>query len=142
MYLTAHRVRELQGPATGLNVFFHSHDEHDPFAGSHADLELIRRITEAEPGRLVGKWTELKAGGNTVLSYLDVIAPEGTPRSDLEDALARFRSRVGSEGISVYGRYGNVLVSFGAIFGLHGMELQEYDRLRDALQSHMSEMSP
>ena len=136
MYLTAHRVRESHGTATGLNVFFHTHDGKDIFAGSHEDVELIRRTTEADPGRLVGKWTELKAGGNTVLSYLDVIAPDGTSKADLTDALEKFRSKIGTR-LSLHGRYGDVLVSFGAVFGLQGMESQEYDRLREALQRRM-----
>jgi hypothetical protein len=140
MYLTAHRVKSHDEAATGVNVFFHLHGVKDPFASSLGDQELLRLVTESEPGRLVGQWTDLKPGGNTVLSYLDVIAPDGTRGSVLEQALDDLRGALPAEEAQPSLRsHGKVVVAFGAAFGLRGAaRLREFDELRLALQTHLA----
>jgi hypothetical protein len=69
MYLTAHRVRDAKGKVA-IHAFLHAHDRPecrfprvDPWS-----------VPDAAPGRLVRKQTLLRRlGGNSVLSYLDLI---------------------------------------------------------------------
>ena len=134
MYLTAHRAQEPKSRTTAIHVFVHLHDSDELFSGSIGDRGLLQRVTEAEPGRLVDRELTFRVGGNAVLSFLDVIAPDNTPRSQLHGAMASFRDRVGPGPSPDYERYGSVLVSFGAVFGLQGLERREYDNLREALE--------
>ncbi|MFT5431744.1 MAG: hypothetical protein ACI9OJ_002442 [Myxococcota bacterium] len=135
MYVTAHRVRRAETQHTAVHVYVHMHENHDVFAGDVPDKVLLRRVTEAEPGRLIAKRLKLPAGGNTVLSYLDVIAPDSTPKTEIDAALQGFRDAIDANTLPHYQRFGGVLVSFGAVFGLQGVEVREFDALRLELRS-------
>ncbi len=135
MYLTAHRVKKSGGSETGINVFFHLHGSDSLFRGVVGEGELLRRVTEAEPGKLVDKRIEVSVGGNDVLSYLDVIAPDGTSKEEIDGALGEFRADVTVSDLPVHRRFGDILMAFGAVFGLRGEQQQEeYDRLRAVIQ--------
>lgn len=84
MYATSHRVQNR--PRQGINAFLH---EHGPrFAWPSEPAELIG-LPEKRPGRIVGRLVALPPGGNPVLSYLDVLAPDGTRWRTLAAALTR-----------------------------------------------------
>lgn len=81
MYATAQRVRSEEG-REGVNGFLHLHGEDFPWPPEPW------RLPEQEPGDQVGEYIEVPPGGNTVRSYLDVLAPDGTPASEIDAALA------------------------------------------------------
>jgi hypothetical protein len=135
MYATAMRVTEPRTGTTGINVFLYRHGDSRVFEETTASRELLKRVTEAEPGDLVEKWIVLPGGGHDVLSYVDVIAPDRTARDPVAKALRNLRARVKPGSLPVYRKFkGGVLVAFNAVYGLGGLELREYDALREALE--------
>lgn len=83
MYLTAQRVLAVRSGQEGINAFHHRHAEQ--WLGAPPD-----DIPTSNPGELVNRETVVKPGGNRVRSYLDIIAPEDTPWSDIREALLSF----------------------------------------------------
>ena len=88
MYLTAHRVRTKDNQ-TGVNAFLHEHGTDTPWPLHPVEILSLPRT---DPGKLTRSSTGLESrGGLPVLSYLDVLAPDETPRGaivDLIDLLA------------------------------------------------------
>lgn len=80
MYATAHRVRSGKD-VEGINAFLHRHGQD---AAWPADPSAI---PERDPGQQVWDAVTVPPGGNDVLSYLDVIAPDGVGVEELDVAL-------------------------------------------------------
>ena len=79
MYITAHRVQNAAG-LEGVNAFVHRHGDCSwPVDAS--------RMPEENPGVLAMQRIELPPGGNAVVSYLDVLAPDGWPWEQVDQAL-------------------------------------------------------
>jgi hypothetical protein len=80
VYLTAQRVVAVSSGDEGINAFHHRHAQqwNGPPPTS---------IPDTNPGKLVNRAIEVAPGGNSVRSYLDIIAPEATPWSDIREAL-------------------------------------------------------
>lgn len=78
MLVSVQRVR-ASGHAIGLNTFMYSHGD---VAWPTASAEAFRLSAT-----LVQAWHEIPGGGNVVLSYLDLVAPDGTGRGRLLDIL-------------------------------------------------------
>jgi hypothetical protein len=71
VYLTSHRVRDRQG-FIEIHTFLHAHDRSEcPFPAGDP-----WSVPDHAPGRLVRSNTILPIGGNSVLSYLDLIVTE------------------------------------------------------------------
>jgi hypothetical protein len=87
VYLTAQRVQAVRGPPRGvINAFLYR----PPAAGDAVDWENpdFDELTRS-PGTLVRQSTPLQPGGNRVLSFLDVLAPDAVTEQELTDALLR-----------------------------------------------------
>jgi hypothetical protein len=70
MYLTAQHVRNRQGQED-YQAYLHRHD----IPGSEPFPDDWRSVPQQHPGVMVSKSPQhLRAGGNSVLSYLDIIA--------------------------------------------------------------------
>jgi hypothetical protein len=83
MYVTAHLVRSPGGDE-GINGWIHEHGS-IPWPTSLPD---ILKLVETNPGEPLRESLGLcPVGGNSVLAYLDVLAPDGTPRADIVAAL-------------------------------------------------------
>jgi predicted component of type VI protein secretion system len=67
----------------GINVFIYQHAPARVPALSNGTMD-VERIAETFQGQLVSSSAPVPPGGNEVLSYLDVAAPEGTPLSAFE----------------------------------------------------------
>lgn len=112
MYLTAQRVRSPRGDS-GINVALHAH------AGTNLSADtwslearaLLDRVTTQENGNTIAAQLAIVPGGNSVESFLDVIAPDGTSEGDIEAALGALRSRVAREG-RCFLRVGVVVAEF------------------------------
>jgi hypothetical protein len=74
MYLTAQRV--TKGDENGINAFFFTHGDLQWDAPPHPDHCR---------GELVDQLLSVTAGGNPVLSFLDIVAPERTPIEKLRE---------------------------------------------------------
>ena len=108
MYVTAHRVRAPSGEL-GINAFLHLHGEGFAWPSNPS------RLPEANPGRIARKAAALAPGGNAVLSYLDVLARDGTMSSKVARALHAFEAvLVKSPNPAVFNHAG-VTIRFGAV---------------------------
>ena len=85
MYLTAQRIRTVGGREEGINVLMYRHGG-DIGAVNWEDPDF-EELTTRNPGDLVARSTPIRPGGNHVLSFLDVLAPETATEDDLRDAL-------------------------------------------------------
>lgn len=80
MYLTAQRVASPR-QIWGINAFYY---EHGPIIWPPNALLML----DQGPGTLVEIAAEIEPlGGNRVLSFLDIVAPDGTPRQQIWRAL-------------------------------------------------------
>ena len=92
VYLTAQRIRN-RDRSEEIHAFLHLHDI--PGGGGFPSDPLA--VPQDHPGRLVGKETGIVAlGGNSVLSYLDVIAPDQDWREKPTEAWSRELESVGA----------------------------------------------
>src|SRR3954462_1881712 len=83
MYVTAHLVKS-RDQREGINAFVHLHGATFQWPD---DASLLPDTT---PGRTVLRQTDPPPGGNDVRAYLDILAPDDTPRGEIERALSAF----------------------------------------------------
>jgi hypothetical protein len=131
MYLTAHHVRNQAGE-TGINAYFNHHEPRMIPDNAWDDPDVVK-IADQEPGRILAQSVEIKPGGNTVLSHLDVVAPEETSREFLADALRLFEHYVQEDSFPVVWSTRKVGVRFGITLGLRSLASAEYRRLRSRI---------
>lgn len=90
MYWAAHRVRSPEGEE-GINAFSH---RHGPGFRWPVEVSQIAALPETDSGKQIAEHVQVEPGGNSVLSYLDVLAPDGTPQDVILRALDVFSARV------------------------------------------------
>jgi uncharacterized protein YbjT (DUF2867 family) len=108
MYVTAHRVQAPNGER-GINAFLHLHGDSFPWPADPSSLP------EADPGRIARKSVAIPPGGNTVLSYLDVLARDGTPPAKLARALRSFEAALDEKTNPAVLTRSGVTIRFGAV---------------------------
>lgn len=77
MIATAHRVQNANGDV-GINAYLHLHGAERPWPSDPWTLP------ETDPGVIAMEVLKIPPGGNRVMSYLDVIAPDGANLDDIE----------------------------------------------------------
>lgn len=108
MYITAHRVRTPEG-LVAIHGFRHRHDaDRCPFPDD--PLEVPRDA----PGILEEQEVELRVGGNRVLSYLDLIAPEGSDTTGWREQLPALSARLGEHPLPVVMEMDSLTLIFSA----------------------------
>ena len=128
MYLTAHLVKS-RDQREGINAFLHVH------GASFAWPDDASSLPETTPGRTVLHRTDLPPGGNHVRAYLDILAPDRTPRADIEQALDAFSQDLRERRNPTVFNHGAVTIRLGVEPGLEGLRAQELEMLaRSALQ--------
>lgn len=125
MYVTAHRVTRGDGQE-GINAFLYLHGANLP-AGDAAS------IPEQQPGHLTRHHTPVPPGNNLVSSYLDVIAPDGTPVREVEHQLAMLRSDLPERRNPTVLRGERITLRFGVQVALEPEREAELERLAQAL---------
>lgn len=121
MYLTAHRVRNAE-EAEAVHAFLHEH-------GTIDWPNDVLDWPEANPGRLVGQRTTLRVGGNAVLSYLDVLAPDTTAPGEIESALSELRRDLPERANPTVATRGPVTLRFGTTLALEARRSEEFAEL-------------
>lgn len=123
MYITAHRAQSED--KEGINAFFHLH-------GLVLDWSSEAwRIPEVNPGRELLSSIEIEPGGNTVRSYLDIIAQDRCSSELIRDALSALRIELSIQPNPVVYRYDQVILRFGVELCLKPAE--ELDILFEAI---------
>lgn len=128
MYATAQRVRTSKG-VVGINAFLHEHGEESQEL--NWSTISISQISDYNPGKMVAQLAEVVPGGNSVLSFLDVLAPDGTSPAAIQAALTLQMGALLSGVLPTEVRLQNISLRFGAVFGLEKAASLEYAQLAD-----------
>jgi len=138
MYITAQRVTPDNGRSSGVNVYYHQHAA--PLApNSEWGNTEVDHVAYENPGELISSRVEVPAGGNTVLSYLDVVADNAASAGDIRAALNDFGTQIGSDEIPMARVIRGIAIRLGAVIGLTGAEDSEFSALRRAVDKVLSD---
>ena len=132
MYVTAHLVRSPSGDE-GINGFVHHHGADFSWPPDAAAL------ADTAPGRIVLRRVDLPPGSNRVRAYLDVLAPDGTPRGQIEQAMAAFRQDLPERRNPTVFVHGKVTIRFGVELGLERIREHQLDMLTQVAFSLLDE---
>jgi hypothetical protein len=134
MYLTAHRVRQtrVQKPEVGINAFLHKHDECAlPKNTKFDNEEIIDQIANNNTGELVAESTDLAPGGNSILSFIDIVGREDLDKERIQDFLNVVERGIGEIHHPIIKPAPDLAVRFGIAYGLKGHEAREYKALTE-----------
>jgi hypothetical protein len=124
MYVTAQRVVAPQNTsragAEGVNAFFYLHGR------SWSGPVPVDLLPEQNPGIATDSRIEVPPPGNSVRSYLDIVAPDGTPLRVLGEAIAAMPQPTR---FPTSWQSGTVLCRFGVELGLAASWQHELHRL-------------
>lgn len=130
MYLTSQHVENPDGE-DGLNAFLYLHADQEFPEAVWANPDVVM-IAEEAPGRLVKHVIEVQPGGNSVISYLDVVARNGTPYHRLESTLMHVRRQLLRDPTQAVWSGQPIGVRFSLCRGLVGRESEEFSGLMRA----------
>ncbi|MDE2742556.1 MAG: hypothetical protein OXI58_13270 [Gemmatimonadota bacterium] len=136
MYLTAHRVRQtrVQKPEIGINAFLHKHDERTlPKNTKFYNEEIIDQIANNNTGELVAESTDIVPGGNSILSFIDIVGREDLDKERIQDFLNVVERDIEVEEIHapIFKSASDFAVRFGITYGLKGQKIKEYKALTE-----------
>ncbi|HKY38691.1 MAG TPA: hypothetical protein VJN18_22265 [Polyangiaceae bacterium] len=107
MFLTAQRVVSPATHRQGVNVY---HYLHGGYVWNDMPEEFLNGATN---GELVAQWLNLKPpGGNRVISFLDIVAPDDVPAIDLQQRLASLKHWLQPRGDPTLARWDGYWVRF------------------------------
>jgi hypothetical protein len=128
MYVTAHLVKS-RDQREGINAFLHVHGAGFVWPDDPSSLP------ETTSGRTVLHRTDLPPGGNEVRAYLDILAPDRTPRAEIEQALIALSRDLRERRNPTVFHHDIVTIRFGVERALEGLRAQQLEMLtRPALQ--------
>jgi hypothetical protein len=142
MYLSAQRVRAPRG-TTGINVALYRHSDTDLGEDAWAlpPDRTMELISNHHPGRLATSKVQVKPGGNSVLSFIEVAAPEGTPETEVRGALQALRAPVLSDRRATV-RVGHATASFSTNLGVEDIGAAFDELARSALDLYANPAPP
>ena len=132
MYLTSHRVFLRSTNRRGINSFLYRHDDGPYREIDWANPDVVK-VADSLPGRFVAEEREIREPGGEVLSFVDIVAEDGSERARIEAALHQFSEPailLGSAPFTVIDRVG---IRFSALLGLRSDPdrfAQEFEELR------------
>jgi len=124
MYLTAQRVYSPSKKKTGINAFLYRHGA-EAVPGMSWARPLVEPVADQHIGTRGPEHVELAPGGNRVVSFIDVVAADGTPIDQIETAVQTLEARLSPEKLPLSMTVGAVAIRFGAQFGLAEAQLRE-----------------
>jgi hypothetical protein len=128
MYLTAHHVRSASGQE-GINAFRYVH-------GGYLWHGLPPQgIPEQDPGVLVEQILNVPPPGNTVRSYLDVVAPDEVSWPEIRPAFYAFVGQAQRQSFPWQGVFGRCSFRVGMDLGLANVWRHEIANLYRALEA-------
>ena len=144
VYLTAQRIRSRgktslgtsSTEGTGISVAYYRHG-HDMLPRLPTGVPDISRISTTDPGSLVSSASDIPPGGNDVLSYLDVAAPDHISPDELWRHLGAVESKVVAAGLPDKWEDRDVAVAF-FVHGITGVRARhEFAALKNRLLAHL-----
>jgi hypothetical protein len=140
MYLTAQRVRSKAG-SEGVNAYLHLHRElamPQDCTGA-PDLDHIAQFV---CGYVVAKREVVPPGGNQVLAYLDVAAPDDALGTDLNHVLTELGAKIHAEGKPAQFAEGQVSARFATISDFERdreVRVKDFKVLRSGIEALLPE---
>ncbi len=132
MYVTAQRVRDDSTGQVGINAYRYSHEGLDRIGVDWAKPD-VEFLSQHSLGRLVSEICDMDAGGNSVLSFLDLAAHDSVDTDQLMKALAAGSYAVLSSP-QFKSTIGGVTISFSLVMRIGGIAQLEYQSLRARIQ--------
>jgi hypothetical protein len=129
MYLTAHRVVRPSTGEEGINAFFYLH------GALVWDGLPPEGIPDREPGELTNEHVELQPPGNRVRSYVDIVAPDETPWTEVRPAFVAFVTKAQASPLPWEGVVGRCYFRVGLEQALVAAWQSEFAKLFQAAQS-------
>ena len=132
MYVAAQRVRSAS--AVAINVFIYEHAPARVPMRPDGVVD-VERIAEEFRGQLVSSKTPIPPGGNSVLSYLDVAAPDGTRPEEFESLAFPRVAQPSPAGIPRLWNNNDIALRFGAQFYIadYSRAAEEFEQLKRAI---------
>lgn len=139
MLLTAQRVHSSSSRKTGINAFMFHHgaEESRRIDLSRADLDPV--VSE-HPGELVQQRIEVAPGGNSVLTFVDVLGPDGASHEEVLSALAMASRVLPANG--EWFRKRGIAIRFHAREATSPDRHEEFELLRIALARLLHDPQP
>jgi hypothetical protein len=135
MYVTAHLVRSRSGDE-GINGFLHHHGADFAWPSDAADLP------DTVPGTIVLRRVDLPPGFNQVRAYMDVLAPDGTPRAQIDAAMTAFARDLQERRNPTVFVQGAVTIRFGVELGLERIREPQREMLARVVLALLDEDPP
>ena len=134
MYLSAHRVRRTKGKTAkvGINAFLHRHHDNDlPKDTRFDEAEIVDQIANNNTGKLVAESVDLVPGGNSVLSFVDIVGREDLDRERIQEFIDQMESETKGIHHPITKSAPDMAIKFGIAYGLQGYETKEYRALAE-----------
>lgn len=134
MYLSAHRVRRTKGKTAkvGINAFLHRHRESDLSKDTRFDeAEIVDQIANNNTGKLVAESVDLVPGGNSVLSFVDIVGREDLDRERIQEFIDQMEPETKGIHHPITKSAPDMAIKFGIAYGLQGHETREYRALAE-----------
>jgi hypothetical protein len=141
VYLTAQRVRSRNSSvagsgATGISVDYYRHGD-DMLPRLSTGVPDLARISTTTPGKLVSSASDVPPGGNEVLSWLDVAAPDHLMPDELQQHLVAIEGQVATATLPKTWADGYVAISL-SVRGVVGEPARhEFVALKNRLLAHL-----
>jgi hypothetical protein len=130
MYINAQRVRSFSLSARqGINAFLSFHGEAEARAEDW-DNPSLERFAEANPGILADQQCDVQPGGNSVRSFLDVVAADTADVSQISAALDAFEASLVGSPLPHAETIDRVAIRFNVERALEPERIDEYRRLK------------
>jgi hypothetical protein len=107
VFLTAQRVVTPHG-VCGVNVYQYLHGS---YTWTRVPDELL---PDVNPGELVSQWLQVPPGENRIVSYLDVVSPDGVSAPDVHQRLASLKYHLQMTGKRAEAYWDPYWVRFGS----------------------------
>ena len=120
MYVATHLVR--RGNREGINAFLHEHPEDFEWPEAAA---AVAALADENPGTITHSRTDIEPGGNPVRAYLDMLAPNGTSRNELAEAVEALRRDLDERRNPTIFIHGKVTIRFGVELGLEQLREEQ-----------------
>ena len=137
MYLTTHRVRRIRGEKVevGINAFLYRHEEPELPDDMQDNKNIIDQVAYENQGKLIAESTDLVPGGNSVLSFVDIVGKEGLNQEYIQNFLDQMESDIEDHFqdsyVPITKSIRDIAVKVGITYGLKGQEIREYKALTE-----------
>lgn len=138
MYLTAQRIQRIKGKEVdvgidvGINAFLYRHEAGDlPEDTRFDEKDIVEQITQQNLGKLVAESIDLVPGGNSGISFVDIVGRESLDKERIREFLDQMEPDIEGLNHPITKSAPDIAVKFAIPLGLQGNEIREYKALTE-----------